>query len=267
MPQAAILPIALGASAIGGVASSIIGGNAAKSAANQQAAAANQAAQLQMQQYQQTRQDLLPYMQAGETNLPLYTNFYKTSADQLGQVFSDLYNHVPQPMTEANLVQTPGYQFNLQQGLRAIQNSNAAQGLGVSGAALTAAGKYATGLADSTYQNQFNNQQQIYNDYANNFNSKLNQLNAVYGQIGAPITTGENAAAKSGEIGQAGAAAAGNNLLQAGVAQSAGTTGAAQAMENGIGTLTNAPLQYLAIQNALQSNSANGVNGGLGGLY
>jgi hypothetical protein len=70
-------------------------------------------------------------------------------------------------MTEAELVQTPGYQFNLSQGLRAAQNSAAARGLGVSGAALRGAANYATGLADSTYQNQFANQQTLWQDQVN----------------------------------------------------------------------------------------------------
>lgn len=64
----------------------------------------------------------------------------------------------PAQMTQAQLEATPGYQFNLSQGLAATQNSAAARGLGVSGAALKGAATFATGLADSTYQQQFNNQ-------------------------------------------------------------------------------------------------------------
>jgi len=74
----------------------------------------------------------------------------------------------PPPMTQAQLEATPGYQFNLSQGLKAAQSAAAAKGLGVSGAALKGASTYATGLADSTYQNQFNNAQQIYTDLFNN---------------------------------------------------------------------------------------------------
>lgn len=262
MPAAAAIPIAIGASALGGVASSIIGGHAAQSAANTQADAANRAADLQHQAFEEARADLAPYNQAGQGNLPIYQNFYKTSADQLGQVFSDLYNHVPQPMTEANLIQTPGYQFALSQGQRAIQNSNAAKGLGVSGAALTGAGQYATGLADQTYKDQFGIQQQIYNDYANNFNSKLNQLGQVFGQIAAPVSLGESAAATSGNQGIQGAANTGNALIQSGVAQSAGITGQANAIQSGIGSLTSAPLQYLALSNILGGGNALSGGGG-----
>lgn len=258
MPAAAAIPIAIGASALGGVASSVIGGHAAQSAANTQAEAANRSADLQHQAFEEARADLAPYRLYGQANLPVYSDFYKTSADQLGQAFSDLYNHVPQPMTEANLIQTPGYQFNLRQGLRAIQNSNAAKGLGVSGAAMTGAGQYATGLADSTYQNQFNNEQQIYNDYLNNFNAKQNQLGTIFNQLSAPITLGENAAATSGNQGIQGAANVGNALVQSGVAQSAGITGQANAINQGISSITSAPLQYLALSNILGNGSSGG---------
>ena len=145
----AAIAIGAGVSAVGGVATGLIGASASKSAASQQANAANQSAALQEQQYQTTRNDLMPYNLAGQNNLGLYQNFYQTSADQLGQAYSDAYNHIPQGMTEANLIQTPGYQFNLSQGLRAMQNSSAAKGLGVSGAAMQGAGTYATGLARS----------------------------------------------------------------------------------------------------------------------
>lgn len=59
--------------------------------------------------------------------------------------------------TQAQLAATPGYQFALAQGLQGTQNSAAAQGLGTSGAALAGAANYATGLAGTTFQNQFSN--------------------------------------------------------------------------------------------------------------
>lgn len=59
--------------------------------------------------------------------------------------------------TMQGLAQTPGYKFTLQQGLQAAQNSNAAKGLGVSGAALRGASDYASGLASQTYNQQYQN--------------------------------------------------------------------------------------------------------------
>jgi hypothetical protein len=242
---------AVGGAALGGIASSVISSGASSSAAQTQANAANQAAATQQNMFNQSQADLQPYNQAGQQNLGLANNFYATSADQLGQAYNNAFNHIPQPMTEANLVQTPGYQFNLQQGLRGVQNSNAAQGLGVSGAAMQGAAQYATGLADSTYQNQFANQQTIYNDYLNQANLKGSQLGQIYGQITAPISIGENAAASAGNNAISSGTGIANSQMQGGVAQSAGITGSANALSGGLQTAANAPLTYLGIQNAL----------------
>lgn len=153
----------------------------------------------------------MPYNQAGQTA----TNALVSALPTLT---------APITMDEATLRQTPGYQFNLNQGLKSTQNGAAARGLGSSGAALKGAATYATGLADSTYQNQFNN-------------ANTNKLNA-YNFLSGVGTMGENAAAQSGQIGATGAANAGNSLIAGGTAQAAGTTGAAN-------SLTNAANSYL----------------------
>lgn len=244
--------------AVAGIAGSVIQGQASKSAANTAAASQQQAANLQAAQQAQTRADLAPYNQAGQNALNDYQGWYKVTADQAGNAFNLAQDHIPQAMTQENLVKTPGYQFNLSQGMRAVANSNAAKGLGVSGAALQGAAGYATGLADSTYQNQFANQQTIYNDYQNQASSKLNQLNAIYNQIGGVTTLGENAAAQTGNLGQQAATNIGNNLTNAGNAQAAGITGQANALAGGINSVGNAGINYLGIQNALGSGSGSG---------
>lgn len=125
----------------------------------------------------------------------------------------------PFDMSQAALEQTPGYQFNLTQGLKAVQNSAAARGLGVSGAALKGASTYATGLADSTYQNQFNN-------YVTNQTNQYNRLMGLANQ-------GENAAAQTGAYGTQTAANIGNNLTGAANAQGAAYLQAGNAIANG----------------------------------
>jgi len=189
---------ALGVSGIVGAGASLLG-------SQQQASAANRAADMQQQQYKQTRTDLMPFTQAGQNA----TNMLTTALPGLT---------APINLTEDWLRQTPGYQFTLNQGLKSVQNGAAARGLGASGAALKGAAGYATGLADNTYQNQFNNA---------NVN-KQNAYNFLMGTAGL----GENAAAQSGQIGQAGAAQAGNSLIGAGTAQAAGLNGAANALTN-----------------------------------
>jgi hypothetical protein len=246
---------AIGGAALGSVVGGVVQGNASKSAAQTSANAANNASATQQNMFNQSQADLAPYNQAGQTNLGIADNFYQVTADQSGNAWNAAQNHIPQAMTEANLIQTPGYAFNLSQGLRAVQNSNAAQGLGVSGAAIQGAGQYATGLADSTYQNQFNNQNTIYQDYLAQANLKDAQLGQIYGQITQPISIGENAAAQQGNNAVSSGQGIANTQIQAGNAQAAGITGSAAGYSNALSGVSNAGINYLGAQNALNSGA------------
>lgn len=235
--------------------------NASQSAAGDQESANNRALKIQQQENQQNQLNLAPYNILGQDNAALYGNFYGTTSGILGNAINAANAHIPQPMTEANLVQTPGYQFNLSQGLKAAQNSAAAHGLGVSGAAINSASNYATGLADSTYQNQFNNQQSIYNDYANQVGLNSNALGQVYNQIGGIVGLGENAAAGAGNLGQASANSQSSLLNNSGTAAAAGATGSAGAIASGLNGASNAGINALAAQNLL-GNSLGANKGG-----
>jgi hypothetical protein len=183
----------------------------ANKAADAQTAAADKASALQQQQYQQTRTDLSPYRDIGSV-----------AAGQLTTRLSDLTS--PIVMDQATLEKTPGYQFNLTQGLKATQNSAAARGLGTSGAALKGAATFATGLADSTYQNQFNN-------------AVTNQTNA-YNRLKGLIDTGEGAAAQTGVLGEKAAYNSGTAIVGAGNAEAAAankTGSALSGLANNIG--------------------------------
>lgn len=171
-----------------------------------QSDATNRASDVQAQQQAQTRADLLPYNIAGQ-------NASNMLMDRIGDLTK------PIKMDQATLEATPGYQFNLAQGLKATQNSAAARGLGTSGAALKGGAAYATGLADSTYQNQFNNE-------------NTNQTNA-YNRLMGIINSGQNAAAQTGTLGQQAATNIGNNTIAGANAGAAGINGAANALTNG----------------------------------
>ena len=157
-------------SAVIGAGASIYG---AGQAADAQTNASNNSIAAQKAQYQQTRADLLPYQTQGQ--------------DASDKLKAANYYTDPIKMDQATLEATPGYQFNLTQGLKSTQNSAAARGLGNSGAALKGAAAFATGLADNTYQNQFNN-------------ANTNNTNA-YNRLKGLIDTGENAAAQTGAMG------------------------------------------------------------------
>lgn len=80
--------------------------------------------------------------------------------------------------TMDQLENTPGYQFQLQQGLKATQNSAAGQGLGNSGAALKELTNYGQGMAQNSYQNAFHNAEDTFNT---NQNATLANLQALIG--------------------------------------------------------------------------------------
>ena len=191
------------------IGSSLLGSSAASSAASQQANAANRAADLQNQQYQQTRQDQMPYMEAGRTALnaltPLATNYQKFGMDQF--------------------TQDPGYAFRLQQGQKALDASAAARGGLISGNALRAAQGYGQEMGSQEYQNAFNR-------YQTERNAQLNPLQSL---AGVGQTTGQQV----GAAGAANAGAVGNYLTGGAAAQAAGTVGGANAITSGLGTYLN----------------------------
>jgi hypothetical protein len=174
-----------GASILGGV-SNIFG---SQSAAEAQKAAADKASATVLQQQQQGLQAQKGYFDAG--NKPLSDIATKGVGDYSALEAAIPGLTAPITMDQKTLEATPGYQFNLDQGIRGVGLSSVSNGL--SGAQAKAAAKYATGLADSTYQNQFNN---AVTNKTNAFNFLLGtaQLGtSAAGQYGANATSAGNA--------------------------------------------------------------------------
>lgn len=253
--------IAGGVSAAAGLAGSAISASGAKSAADAQSAAANQAAQLQQQRYDTTRSDLLPYNTAGQSTLGPLSTYYGTTANTLNGAQAAAQGAIPTIPNQATLAQMPGYQWSVDQGLKAIQSQATANGLGLSGAATKAAQNYSTGLADQYLNQYFNMGQQRYTDYAQQFQNQLATQNAVFNQLYTPASLGENAAAQTGNTGANLAQSAGNALIAAGQAQAAGIGTAAGAYSQGISGLGNNALTYAL----LGQNGLLGGGGGSGG--
>ncbi|MDE2105082.1 MAG: DNA transfer protein p32 [Patescibacteria group bacterium] len=175
----------IGGAVVGGVASFAGSSKAAKTSQN----IANQSNTLTKQMYDTTRSDLMPYQQFGQQGMANLN-------DRMG------YLTTPFSMTQSQLEQTPGYQFNLYQGLKAVNNEMGARGLLNSGAVMKGAANYATGLADSTYMDQFNMDQ--------------TQKQNIYNRLLGVVQTGENAAAQTGAYGtQAAGTVAGTNATAA----------------------------------------------------
>lgn len=230
---------AIGGAAVAGVAGSAISAGAAKDAAGKQADAANNASQMQWDQFQQLQKNLQPYMDLGQTGINGLQGYLNDP--RLNQSFSFNAN---------DLQNTPGYQFALQQGLKSSQNQMAARGLGYSGAQIKGAQGYATGLADQTYNQQYQNALQ---SYMTNQNTAGQQYNRYAGLAGL----GQNAAAGVGNAGLQTATNSGNALMGGAAAGAAGQLGAANAISNGIGGLGNSALTYSLLgQNSAGSGSS-----------
>jgi len=232
-----MVTIAAGIAAAGAVAGGAIGAAGSKRAASTQADAQREAARLQYQMYQETAARLAPWVASGREasgqlggllGLPGYT--VGGPLRQAGWGIGDLVR--PFEPTMAQLEQTPGYQFTKEQGQEAVTNAAAAMGLGVSGPLLKGIGKFTTGLASQTFQQQFQNY--------------WAQLGQVYNMLSGVSTTGENAAAMTGQAGGAAAASAGNFLSGAGASQAAGELGAAGAYRNALSGLSGIG-QYAAL--------------------
>jgi len=172
---------------------------AATDAANTQAAAAKYAADLQNSQFQQTQQNLAPYMGLGTAAMPQLMSLLGLGPQGSQGIQSTLAN-------------TPGYQFTLNQGLQQLQNQQSATGQNLSGAQQKGLQQYTTGLAQSNYQQYLNN-------YMNT------------------VGMGQNAAAGLGGLGAANASSVGNALMGGANATAAGQVAAGNAQSNSLNSL------------------------------
>jgi hypothetical protein len=250
------MPAGWTAAAIAG--SAALGAGSQMMGSGKSAGAAKDAANLEKMQYLMTRQDLSPFMAAGASALPGLSALANAGPTGGGPNYVDLaYNqYLPPRMTQAELEQTPGYQFTLGQGLKAEQSSAAARGLGVSGASLKGAAKYATGLADSTYQNQFNNAQTRFNDVLALNTGQQGQLTNQFQRLQNTATLGANAAAGLGSQGVQAAGNAGNALQAAGEAEARGLTNTGNALNQGVQNY----LGYQQFQNYMNPQNTFGTS-------
>lgn len=200
--------------------SAVLGAASSRSAAKSQASAANRAADLQQQQYEQTRTDQAPYREAGYNALnkliPM-SDYTKFGMDQF----------------QAD----PGYAFRLSEGQKALDRSAAARGGLISGSALKAASRYGQEMGSQEYQNAFNR-------YQTERSAALNPLQSLAG-------IGQSATNQVGAAGQNYANNAGQAYGAAGQAAASGYMGQANAAAQGVG-------QYLGYQS--NNNLINALN-------
>lgn len=176
----ALIPaLVIGAGTVAGAA---LSGSAADSAAHTAATTAAQNDALQSQIYGSNKALAQPYVDAGDHAETALNGFLGLGGDPAAtqKAFNDYLN-------------STGYQFNLNQGLGAVNQSKAASGLLGSGSTLKALDAYGTGLADQYGQQYVGNLQ----------NEVSTGQNAVNGLTGAgqsyanAVSSNNNAAAST----------------------------------------------------------------------
>ena len=130
------------------------------------------------------------------------------------------FQYAPFSFNPSDLQNTPGYQFTLQQGQKGVNNALSSQGLLGSGAQAKALSDYTTGLAQNTYNQQYQN---ALNSYNSNYASQLGSFNANVNPLVQLLTLGQNSAANTGQ-GQYNAAVGAGNALAAGQVAAGNTT-------------------------------------------
>ena len=258
------MPFAVAGAAIGAGVNAA-GASSAADAAQQQAAA-----QLAWQKsvYNTAQNNINPYIQFGQTNIPNYQSAlsgYGTAMGNYNNTVGQYANAVPSmttpygmsqyqqsplytPMVNnlAELQATPGYQMQLQQGLQAINNSSAAKGGLLSGANEMALNNYAQNQAATGFQNAW---QRAQTAYGNAFSQNLQGQQQTANVLGQQADLYNVAANQSNQnvANYANASGVGLNAANAlaGIGQSSSISNAYQNLGNANAAAAGAP--YAAI--------------------
>ena len=250
---------------------------AANNAANLQAQEANNALNFQKQEFNTNQQNMAPWLQQGGAALSQLASGLGLGpgGKGVGPLNAPFTQQFTAP-TAAQASQYPGYQFQLQQGENAINNSAAARGGLNSGNAATALNNYAQGTAQNDYNNVYNeamqqylNSYNIYNQNQANQYNRLASLAGVGQQTAATLgAQGQQAAGNVGNINLTAGGQIGNSLQNAGAATASGYVGLGNALGGGVNNYATSPYlsaimgQYLG-QNQSNSGAAPNLNNAL----
>lgn len=198
----------------------IIGGDAAGDAAATQAAAADRATQLQKEMFDKQVELQAPFREAGLTANNRLMQLLGLAEG--GTENGSLMQNFGMDQFQAD----PGYQFRMDEGMRALEGSAAARGGLLSGAAMKAIQKYGQGVASQEYGN-------AYNRYTADQTNQYNRLAGL-------VNTGMGATNQTSNAAANFANNASSNIIGAGNAAAAGQIGTANALVGGINSGINA---------------------------
>lgn len=246
MSIATTTALAIGAIGIGAT-SAVVGGVTASKAAGAQRDAANHATDVQQQsadkavaeqqrEFDTTQANFKPWLTQGQ-------NAISQLSDLAPQLNAQEKAYAPfQAPTAEQASQTPGYQFQLAEGQKALERSAAAKGNLLTGGTAKALDRYSQDYAAGNYQNTYNN---AFNAYQQGYNQFQNSLTNQYNRLAGLAGTGQQAAGTLAQAGQQAASNTGNiylqtgqnigqNIQQAGAATASGYVGVGNAVNGGI---------------------------------
>lgn len=210
------------------VASSYMGSEAARKAADTQAGASDRAAELQYKQYRENVARQKPFYDVGVNALPELVQASKYTPFGMDQFKAD-----------------PGYAFRLSEGQKALERSAAARGGLLSGGTGKALQRFGQELGSQEYTNAFNR-------YQAERQARLGPLQSLTGM-------GQTTANTIGQAGQSMASNVGEAIGSGAAARASGYVGQANALTGGLSQYLN----YSQGQNYL--NALQNRGGGLGG--
>lgn len=236
------MPFIIGAAIVGSAA---LGAAASNKAAGQMSDADRYAASLAQGQYQQTRQDLMPWQEGGRISLSSLMALLGQVPNQRIPKTSEAYGSLLRPFTPGDLANEPGYQFGLEQGNLAINRGASAGGLRLSPATIKALEKF--------------NQDYAGTKYGEAFGRNLANKQFTYNSLAGISKQGLGAAGQTGAFGQQAAGQSGLASMAGGEAQAAGTVGMTNAITGGLGQAINA-WQYQNMLNKYLNPQPTGFN-------
>ena len=250
------MPLAA-AVAIGSIGGGLLASSGAKSAANAQAAASDRASQVQLEMFNKQNELNAPFREAGITSQNKLLDYMGLGADPNAKDFGKYTRDFGMQDFE----QDPGYQFRMDEGMKALERSAAARGNLLSGSALKGITRFGQDNASQEYQNAFNRYQV----------NRSNQLNPLQSLMGSGQTATNAMTTAAGEAGRG----IGQTVQNAGAARASGYVGSANALAQSLGNVSNSVGQYLAYNggaagggnwSGLGNQSIfNGMSGGSGG--
>jgi hypothetical protein len=232
--------IAAGIAAGGSLAGGALASSGAKSAAETQAAAGDKALALQKDMYDQTRQDLAPWVTSGSQANTTLSSLLSTPGQGLLEGFGSFT--APTGVTEAN---DPGYQFRADQQNQAVERSAAAKGTLLTGGTLKDLSTFGGQLASQEYGNVYN---RALSEWANNMQNFYTGQSNTFGRLNSLSSMGQASAAGQANAAQNFGQNASNTITGIGNVQAAGQVASGNAWNQGINGASNDLLSSLLSQ-------------------